>query len=93
MEKSAAIANVPVQGLSEQTDVSMDNSENIPIFPTTTGHTLSPDNNDIKRAKYDDTIKMETPSTSCLAAVAETSHMEVEEEPEIIEVSLSPSDR
>lgn len=66
----------------------MDNSENTPIFPTT-GHTLCPESNDIKRAKYDDTVKVETPSTSCHAAIAEATDMEVEEEPEIIEVSLS----
>lgn len=88
MEHSPAVVNVPLQGLAEKADVSMDNSENISNMPSTGGHTLLQENNDIKRAKYDDTVNVETPSTSRQDAIAEVTHMEVEEEPEIIEVSL-----
>lgn len=68
----------------------MDNTENMPIFPTA-GHILCPVTNDTKRAKYDETVDMETPSTSSHDPVSKTEavRMEVEEEPEVIEVCSS----
>lgn len=87
---ATAAENVSEAGLPEKKDdVSMDHSENMPAFPTG-GHTLSPLINDTKRAKYDETIDMETPSTSSYvpASKTESVRMEVEEEPEIIEASL-----
>lgn len=92
MDLSTPIENVPAQGLSQRNDVPMENTENIPI-PTIGGHTLSPVTNDVKRAKYDETIDMETPSTSshddAIISKTESNQMEVEEEPEIIEVNSS----
>lgn len=88
VERSVAIDNVvPAQGVPEKNDVAMDNSETFPSI----GHNLSPINNEVKRAKYDETVDMETPSTSCQDAISKTEstqmEVEVEEEPEIIEVS------
>lgn len=86
--ENVAVPKVP--GLPEDNDVSMDTSENISGV-LTLGPTQSLENNDSKRAKYDDTVEQEAiPSTSCSETISksESTHMEVAEEPVIIEVSL-----
>lgn len=90
VENSAAIENTSAVVQSEKTDVPMEQSDNAPIVPDI-GHNISPVTNDVKRAKYDETIDVETPSTSCQGALSKvesaSAQMEVEEEPpEIIEV-------
>lgn len=88
-ENSTVIENAPALDLSEKTDVTMESSDIAEIIPGI-GHTLSPVSNEVKRAKYDETVDMETPSTSSqaeLSATVESNQMEVEEEPEVIEVS------
>lgn len=74
--------------LSTTNDVPMDRAERILVMPSS-AHTVSPDSNDVKRAKYDETVDMEIPSTSYqepASTKAESIQMEVQEEPEIIEV-------
>lgn len=90
VDNSAAIENTSAVVQSEKTDVPMEQSDNVPIVPDI-GHNISPVTNDVKRAKYDETIDVETPSTSCQGALSKvesaSAQMEVEEEPpEIIEV-------
>lgn len=95
VENSTATINVPEQQVEEDISdkkMATNISENIHAFPTADGHTLSsPESNDVKRAKYDESVDMEGPSTSSHNVMPknEETHMEVEEEPEIIEVSLS----
>lgn len=88
-ENSTAIANesTSAMDLSEKTDATMENSDNVTVMPGI-GHNLSPVSNDVKRAKYDETIDEETPSTSGqdMSPKVESTQMEVEEEPEIIEI-------
>lgn len=78
--------------LSEKTDATMENTDNVTVMPGI-GHNLSPVSNDVKRAKYDETIDEETPSTSGqdMSPKVGSTQMEVEEEPEIIEVSSFPN--
>lgn len=75
---------VPVQSVSEENDVPMDETENIPSL----AHTQFPDNNDRKRVKYDDTVESEvSPSTSCRVDLPKNQPTSMEvEEPEVIEV-------
>ncbi|XP_037026688.1 tether containing UBX domain for GLUT4 [Bradysia coprophila] len=86
-DNSTATENTPALDLSGKTDVTMETSDNATIMPGI-GHSLSPVSNDVKRAKYDETVATEAPSTSCpdVASEVESNEMEVEEEPEIIEI-------